>query len=139
MVARLIRVSSRATGARRHVRVYIYDTLDELRDAARNHAGETARFDHAVGVCQTWNDAITRRVTAVIVRLCKNHLGTRVIVHEMNHAAAAIYGSTLPASVKAVRILHQGNETLAYLQSDLTANLVDRLYELGYYAEAHDE
>lgn len=133
MSARLIRVSSRATGTRRNVRVYIYDTLTKLRDAAKRHAGETERFDQAVGVCQTWNDTTTDRVAVVVVRLQKHHLETRVVVHEMNHAAAAIYGSTLSRSTKAVRVLHQANETLAYLQSDLTGNLVDRLYELGYY------
>lgn len=51
------------------------------------------------------------------------HLGTTVVVHEINHAAVSIYGSSL-----------QGNEfAIDLLDTDLTGALVRRLYELGYY------
>lgn len=142
MASRLIRVSSRATGERRHVRVYIYDTIEEMDTAAHRFNG--AETDgHTRGWTQAFtvhtihpDGTMTEKQSVLVVRLQKDHLGTQVVVHEINHAATAIYGSTLDDDVKAVDVLHNANETLAHLQSDLTRALVDRLYELGYYDKA---
>ncbi len=139
MSGRLITVSSRATGERRFVRVYVYDTVDELRAAGRRFNG--GDFEDAVGLCQLNRDGRRSHAlaTTVIVRLCREHLGTRVVVHEMNHAAAAVYGSNLRGNELAVELLTHHNETLAHLQSDFTGSLVDRLYALGYYEKnGHD-
>ncbi len=141
MSARLIEVSSRATGERRRVRVYVYDTVDELRSAGERFNGEYCA--DAIGMCQLMESGLVdrdgrrshARSTTVIVRLCRGHLGTSVVVHEMNHAAVAIYGSNLRGNELAIDLLNHHNETLAHLQSDLTRSLVDRLYALGYYDE----
>lgn len=138
MSARLIRVSSRATGELREVRVWVYDTATEMRSAARRFNGLDA--SDAGGVTQQYSrvryDLDGRRVaraSTIIVRLCREHLGTTVVVHEMNHAAVSIYGSSLQGNELAIDLLDNANETLAYLQSDLTGSLVKRLHELGYY------
>lgn len=142
MSARLIRVSTRRTGERRTVRVWIYDTLEELRDAAQrfNPNTEPGWFDDALGVCQTYDVADAEGVVRLdptapmIVRLFRGELGVGVVSHELNHAATHIYGATLTPDVRAVDVLHNANETLAHLQSDLTRRLISRLWDLGYYS-----
>ncbi|UVF60408.1 hypothetical protein SEA_MEYRAN_56 [Gordonia phage Meyran] len=138
MSARLIRVSSRATGERREVRVWVYDTLAEMRAAGTRFNGHD--FSNAGGITQQYSrvrtDTDGRRIahaSTIIVRICRQRLGTTVVVHEMNHAAVSIYGSSLRGNELAIDVLDNANETLAYLQSDLTGALVRRLHDLGYY------
>jgi len=137
---RLIRLSTRATGERVWVRVWVYDDLAELRDdAARFSPRED--FSDALGVCQTYfvmgEDGPEHDPTApLVIRLWRGALSTRVVAHEVSHAAAELYGRTLDRSTPAVGHLHAANETLAYLHGDLTSRLVDRLYALGYYDRA---
>jgi hypothetical protein len=138
MGACLIRISSRATGERRYVRVYIYDTVEEMRAAGTRFNGTDLTM--AGGVTQAYErhtcdeaGVWTIKQHLIIIRLHRGMLGSAVVSHEINHAATAIYGSTLDPDVKAVDVLHNANETLAYLQSDLTEHLVNRLYELGFY------
>lgn len=137
-MTRCIRVSSTATGERRHVRVYVYDTIEQMRAAATRFNGND--FAGAAAVTQSYRrvryDIDGRRIaraSTIIVRLCRERLGTTVVVHEMNHAAVAIYGSSLNGNELAIDVLDNANETLAYLQSDLTGSLIRRLYALGYY------
>lgn len=142
MAATLIRVSSRATGTRETVRVYVYDTLEEMRAAADRFDGGVAGegfFDDALGVTQTYErqrlvDGVWSTVRhPLIVRLQRDRIGTTIVSHEMNHAAVELYGRTLAPDTLAVDVLHNANEELAHLQSDLTAGLVRRLYALGFY------
>lgn len=130
MAKRTITVSSRALGPRLHVTVYVYDTVDEMRTAA-------AKYNHSdqadtIGVTQARTDHKGRACT-VLVRLARTHLGTRVVVHELHHAATALYGANLPKGTRLRDVLHHHNEPFAHLYSDLTHRLVDRLYTLGYY------
>lgn len=69
----------------------------------------------------------------IVVRLVRGHLGTRVVTHEMNHAAAEVYARSIDLTSPAGEHFHVANETLAHIASDLTGSLVDRLYALGYY------
>jgi len=128
--ARLIRVSSRALGHRSRVRVYVYDTLEELRSAATRFSGE--EFSNAAGVTQLYTNADDTECLPVI-RLARTHLGSTVVSHEMHHAAAALYGVTTGRSARARSHLTHYNEPFAYLFSDLFARLVDALYRHGYY------
>lgn len=138
MTATLIRVSTRRTGSRETVRVWVYDTLEELRAAAQRFAPDDD-FTDTLGVCQTYR---TERLTdgewhkvrePLIVRLWRERLGTRIVTHEMSHAACELYGRTLPDDALAAEHLDNANEILAHLHSDLTVALVDRLYALGFY------
>lgn len=137
MTARLIRVSSTATGVRREVRVYLYDDLAQMRTAGGRFNG--GDFADCEGMTQVVNSLRVdydgrehRRVASVIVRLSRTHLQTEVIVHELNHAAVAIYGDSLRGDERARDVLDHCNETLAYLQSDLTAAVLARLANLGH-------
>ena len=141
MSGRLIRVSSEATGQRQYVRVYVYDTVEELRAAGTRFNGND--FTDTLGMCQCINrlyvdrdGRTTKHAHTVIVRFCRPHLTTEIVVHEMNHAAVAIYGASLQGNELAIDLLDHANETLALLQSNLTARLVDRLHALGYYDKA---
>lgn len=127
---RLIRVSSRALGHRSRVRVYVYDTLEELRAAATRFNG--GDHTNAAGVTQLYSNADDTDCLPVI-RLARTHLGSTVVSHEMHHAAAALYGVTTRRSSRARTHLTHYNEPFAYLFSDLFASLVDRLYRHGYY------
>lgn len=138
MGSRCIRVSSRATGERRSVRVCVYDTVEEMRAAATRFNGrdcsDAGGVTQQTSLIRTDTDGRRRVIDIrIIVRLCRKYLGTTVVVHEMNHAAVAIYGASLTGKELAVDVLDNANETLAYLQSDLTGALIRRLYHLGYY------
>lgn len=130
MTCRLIRVSSRALGPRLFVNVKVYDTVPEMRAAGNAYNG----VDHgeSLGMCQATADQ-EGRVGVVTVRLVRGHLGTGIVVHEMHHASTALYGSLVGARVSRRAHLNHHNEPFAYLYSDLTSSLVDRLHALGYY------
>lgn len=129
---RTIVVSSRALGPRLRVTVLLYDDLTELRRAANLYNG----IDHSdsLGVTQRTEDE-TGRTVSVLIRMVRGHLGTRIVSHEMHHAATALYGATLPDQIDPRDHLHHANEEFAHFYSDLLHRLVDRLYALGYYDE----
>lgn len=131
-MARVITVSSRALGDRVKVTCYVYDTLAEMRRAADSYNG-TDNTD-TLGVTQARTNEEGRAVS-VLIRLAHGHLGTQIVVHEIHHAATALYGATLPDKVDRLDHFTHCNEPFAHLQSDLTCRLVDRLYALGYYGE----
>lgn len=137
--ARLIRVSSRALGKRKAVRVYIYDTVEELREAASRFA-PGVDFSEAAGTAQSYqririeaNGTETTIAAPYIIRLWRERLAAAVVTHELVHIAQQIYGDTLAADTLADEVMHASNEPFAYLVSDLVDRLVDRLYDLGYY------
>lgn len=132
---RVVTVSSRALGPRRHVRVVIYDTLPELQAAGQAYNGNDQTG--AAGLTQAWTDS-RGRTGGVIVRLARGYLGTRVVSHEIHHAATAIYGSMVGDRISRQAHLNHYNEPFAHLYSDLLGRLVDRLYELGYYGGGTD-
>ncbi len=125
-----ITVSSRALGDQVKVTCYVYDTVDEMRRAATAYNGND--MDDALGVTQARTDQ-DGRTAGILIRLVRGHLSTQIVVHEMHHAATALYGASLPDSVKRLDHFTHCNEAFAHLQSDLTCRLVDRLYALGYY------
>lgn len=127
---RLIRISSRATGERRHVRVYIYPTLDDMRAASDRFNGN----DHSTagGTTQAYLDD-DGRTSVPIIRLAATHLGSTIVCHEVHHAATGIYGSTLGPDAQLGEVLFFNNEPFAYLYSDLFAGLVSALWRHGYY------
>lgn len=135
--ARLIRVSTRRTGERVTVRVYVYDELAAMRDAAARYSADGELFDNCFGVCQTFcitNDAeeVVYR-SPIIVRLWRGSLGTTVVTHELSHAACEVYARSIDLNEPAGAHLHNANEVLDHLHSDLNRSLVARLYALGYY------
>ncbi|MCI2958230.1 hypothetical protein MN032_11025 [Agromyces atrinae] len=130
MGVRLIRISSRATGERRTVRVYVYTDLAEMRAAASGFRGQ----DHSdsLGVTHAYVDD-DGRVTVPIIRLWVGALSAIIVSHEIAHAALAIFGSTLPKRIATAKHLHNANETHAHLHSDLESSLIRMLYAHGYF------
>ena len=130
-----IRISARIGGERRHAWAIIYDTREDMIAAAdrfNGFAGELA----ARGEDESLTQAITQayvdddgRITVPVMRFHRGRLGTRVLVHEISHAAVAIYGSTLPNDAEV--LLDHTCEPLAYLHGDLASSLVDCLYARG--------
>lgn len=126
---RLIRISTRRTGARRWVRVYVYDDLEQMRVESTKFNGNDN--SEAAAVTQAYdNDG---RITLVVIRLWAGLLSAEVVGHEVNHAATAIYGSTLPETIRTIDLLNHYNEVFAHLHSDIEGKLVDKLHSLGYY------
>jgi hypothetical protein len=144
--AQRIRISSRALGRKDIVTVYVYDTVEELRVAGTrwvhgvSSGTEAGNFEDAQGIThyvrrfmvdEDGNESATRHV--VIIRLHRGNLGSSIVTHEIVHAGMALYGTTLPRARRARQEFHAANEPVAYLISDLTKALVERLYALGYY------
>lgn len=127
---RTITVSSRALGPRLRVTVKVYDHVSDMQLAASRYNGS----DQAgtLGVTQATTDQHGRAHT-VTVRLVSEHLGIRVVSHEIHHAATALYGAAVGDRVSSRAHLNHYNEPFAHLYSDLLRSLVDRLYALGYY------
>lgn len=127
------RVGSSALGEREDVYVHLYDTPEEMATAAVAFNGYAeGREQAALGVTQAWTDQ-DDRTTAVVIRLCREHLGTQVISHEMHHAATALYGAHVGDRISRRAHLNHWNEPFAHLYSDLLRGLVDRLHALGCY------
>lgn len=127
---RTITVSSRALGPRLRVTVKVYDDVEAMRRAGQAFNGNDQTGALGVTQCSVDEDG---RTTSVIVRLTRDHLGTQILGHELHHAAAALYGATLPETIRSRDHLNHFNEPFAHLFSDLLARLVIRLYDLGYY------
>lgn len=140
MSARRIRVSTRSTGTRETVDVYVYESLQDMRRAAHRFNSSFYPSEDALAVTQS---ASVQRISengdiedvshTVVVRLVRGHLGSRIIVHEMVHAAMALYGRYISPDRLAADEFHAANEPMAYLAGELTGALVDRLYALNYY------
>lgn len=130
MAKRTITVSSRAMGQRLKVTCHVYDTVDEMRQAAQRYNGGDMTDVLGVTQCRTDEDG---RADTVLIRLARGHLGTQIIVHEMHHASTALYGSCVADRPSRRLHLSHFNEGFAHLHSDLVHRLVDRLYALGYY------
>lgn len=138
MAATLIRVSSRALGQRQFIRVYIYDTIEELRAAGERFSpGEN--YSDAYGLHQSYrreryeDGTWSIKSNPYIIRLWRELIGSNHVTHEVVHAAQAIYGDTLNGDEQVTEIMHGGNEPFAYLVSDLCSRLVNRMYALGFY------
>lgn len=119
------------------MRVYVYDELQAMRDAAARYSANGETFDGCMGVCQTFwvtDDAgVVVYKSPIIVRLWRGELGTTVVTHELSHAACEVYARSIDLASPAGEHMHNANEVLAHLHSDLNASLIRRLYALGYY------
>lgn len=123
-------VSSTATGDRRSALVHIYDTAEEMRAAARAFDGSLT-FTESLGVTHGfagWAPADEHRRHLTLVRLCRPHLDTHIIAHEMVHAASSIYlFQQVGEGDLAEDHIHVGNEIHAHLVSDLFRETLRKL------------
>lgn len=131
---RRLSAGSSALGERETVTVFVYDDVEQLRADAQAFSGVGHDESGTLGVTQCWSDEQERAV-AVIVRLARGHLGTRVVSHELHHAATALYGAHVGDRVSRRAHLNHFNEPFAHLFSDLMHGLVTKLRRHGYYSE----
>lgn len=143
----VFRVSTRHSGSRRFVRVSVYDTVEELRDAAHRYTRQvgtyvTGEFDEAYGVTHSFQriligpggeEEIPEGPTTAHIRLCQGKLGTSVVTHEATHAAMAIYDQDCLKKMGSVHEDMDREEVLCYLVGDLSARIVNLLYKYGCY------
>lgn len=130
MTRRRIRVSSRALGEREYLKVWVYESLDDMRADAAAFNGNP--HSQGLGVTQCWADQ-SGRATSVLIRLWRGALSAEILSHEVHHAATAIYGAHQADRISRVDHLNHFNEPFAYLFSDLLGRLHGRLDALGYY------
>lgn len=113
-------------GTRRWWIVKIYPTVGQLRAAARGYDPRTS-FSEAYGVCHhaMWTAPEEQQVYfglrgyAGIIRLTDEHLTAEIVVHEIAHAAIAVYRMNIDTDVRlGTHISHQ-EEDLAYILGDL--------------------
>lgn len=132
------RVATTATNRRRTVYVHLYDDVEELalqHCKARNMAyspGSDIGGGLAVQQGHMWPSPEYGPVT--VMRLWTGQLTTRTIAHEATHAAAYMYFmDCLPGwDTRARTVLGGGHEPLAYAVGDITARVIEGLYERGY-------
>ena len=133
MKPRKLKITSNALGEIETVTVLIYDTVQQMRDAASEFNGSDQ--GEALGVTQAWVDG-NLRADRIVIRLARGHLGTQIVTHELHHATTAIYGAHVGDRISRVAHLNHYNEPFAHLFSDMARDLVDQLHAAGYYDEA---
>lgn len=128
-------ISTRNSGRLRTVKVSVYETLEELREAGVRHSkrigsNETG-FDAAYGLAQSVDmvhvyesGRVKRLPFAGHIRLWAGALRTGIITHECTHMAVAIYKQDVAKTIPDM----DREERLCYLVGDLSARLVNRLY-----------
>lgn len=139
MTVQYFTVSTKELGYKQTVRVHIYDDLDQLRRTARKFALGAETFHEAAGCVQSVvrfsnvGQKNEKRVEIYHMRLHTEHLGTSVIVHEVNHAVMAMLTNAVGDDMSLGEVLEDFHEPVAYAHSDLTRGIVDKLYDLGHY------
>lgn len=142
-------MSTRHSGLRRIVRVTVYPDADSMRRAARRYnepwMDSAPQFTKALGIChavdirQIGADGSEKRSpVAAHIRLCEQAIGTGVVTHEVTHAAMAIYNQDCLERDGTVHEDLPQEETLCYLVGDLTARIVNKMYEFGYYGKGEN-
>ncbi len=133
-----IRTSSVRVPPSRWWHVRVYDTAAELRAAARAHDPGMDLDPEAYGVCHhaRWvNDDATgyrygKRGYAGVVRFTREKLSDEIIVHELTHAALAVYRMNVAEDVHIGEDVGHEEEALAYLAGELFAWFAHRWRQL---------
>lgn len=126
-------VATSASGQRRTIDVWVYDTLEELR-AAAHRFNPLRSFIDAAGCFQhsgyRWPSP--EQAWFGIIRLYRGQLTTETIAHESTHAAAEIYFADCTQWDSRARAHFRGdNEPLAYMVGQLASRITAQLYRIG--------
>jgi hypothetical protein len=143
-------ISTKHTGQYRRIKVFVYDTVAELKRAARKRDGfygwpqESRWYDQMAATTQSHiidqvDDVgeVTSSKPYVTMRLAKDELHrypTEIITHESAHAALFLYRHDLPHDVPGHEneiILEnlEAEETLCYLVGEISRKVVNKLHE----------
>lgn len=126
-------VSSRATGMRRTIDVWVYDTVEELRQAASCFSPHLT-VDEAHGVCQTPTYRWPRPPGAWfgVIRYHRGQLDAATVVHEVTHAAMEIYFADCTDWNSRTRAhFRADNEPIAYLMGELVERVNNGFHRMG--------
>lgn len=112
-------------GQRRTVKVHIYDAQRDMVEAGRKWNGDPALSDRTAALVQAH---MGHHNPQAIARFCTEHLQANIIVHEMVHAAQAIYRWDHPEiDHPASEHFTHYNEQFAHLVSDLYDGMMSKL------------
>lgn len=112
-------IAARTNGKRSVVAVHMYPTQAAMLDAANDFHGtpETPLGTTCLAVVQAF---IGFNQPQAIIRLCYQHVGKHILVHELTHAAQIAYIWTAgDIDAKASEHFTHHNEDFAHLVSDL--------------------
>ena len=141
MASTKFQISTRWTGRKRTIQVYVYDNVKELRAAAHEYdeylGNEYTSLDQVHGITSphqsekliggVWH----KTDKAGLIRLYKDGLRTGIISHEATHMACSIYEDDWLEKKGLPWGDETNNEVLAYLVGDITSKIVNKLYQKG--------
>jgi len=123
---------------RRTVKVYIYDTVADLRRAANKYDLKTKLHgadyhNDTLGVTHRFErinvDTDESHPNVAIIRLAATHLTTRIISHEAAHASVWIYQLDVSEQPPSPDVSIDDEEHFCHLVSDITSAIVDQIYK----------
>lgn len=121
--------------------VYIYGTESQMHHAAQLHAKETGEtIDYAKaeasGICHTYQilkvspdgkDQLLKEIGTI--RLSRENLSSRVVSHEVLHAALHNYRIHYKRNADFGDMVNQAEEDLAYIFADLFKDMNIKLHD----------
>jgi hypothetical protein len=124
----------------RSIKVYIYETLSEMHDAAERfdikHHNSPGTYGDLLGVTHRFeridvmNDKSYTKVA--IIRMQKDNIGAGIISHESTHAAVWIYQIDCEGwSLEDI----QNEEIFCHMVSDITRSIVNKCYDNNLYKD----
>jgi hypothetical protein len=117
-------------GQKRYIRVFVYDTPEELRKAAGHGGGDFVGCFEPVPTREFYNITLNRWEQLEhpnwggVMRLCRPHLHYAVLVHESAHAAAAIYRMDVKKQLNLGYGCHANEEMFSYLLGDIADGVI---------------
>jgi hypothetical protein len=132
-------LSTNRTGTHRVVRVELFDTLEQLREAAVARGYARADEQHPPMALMIpwqrpeggWEDREPRAHLATLW-FARDTVTVVEIAHEATHAAAHLYSVDCYRNhARAAAHLHGWNEPLAYLTADIVGHVCRRLIDEG--------
>lgn len=138
-------VTTNRSGHIRQIRVIIHDTKEQMQRTAVAYSRARgleipekgfAAMTHSYQRQYLDSDGVWKtKADTNIIRLYKDKLGGRVIIHESTHVALHIYSIDCMSEDDPVdEHMWSGNEKFCYLLDDIAGRIIDRLYKRGYYA-----
>lgn len=132
-------------GQRRYIRIVIHDTIGDLQRAANRYRPASDGYRNAAGCFHPAPDReryvngewvlVTHPNWAGVLRLARGHIATEVVVHEMVHAASAIYRMDVAVRINLGNGCGPREETLAYIIGDITTQAVNVLHDAGAFED----
>lgn len=129
---------------KRTVKVFIYENVADMREAAERYDRKTGIAENQDGHADTlgvthrfeWIDVDSNesKPQCAIIRLVKDHLTMRIISHEAAHAAVWIFQIDVNESPPNVENIDE-EEHFCHLVSDIASDIVHEVYKRNIIEE----